>query len=127
METLRLIRMTLLMVMLAVTFTACSDDEKDIPSSIDNTLELMIGTWEGTGEEQGSLFTFKSDGTYVEQYGEYIISGTFEYFLNRYMFATYYHTDYGDENVIYTVVKITEDTLILNDNGHSDIMTFKRK
>ena len=127
MKTLRFFGMTLLMVLCALQFTACSDDENEIPSSADNTLELLIGTWEGTGEEEGSSFTFKSDGTYIDQDGEYIINGTFEYFTNRYMFVTYYKTDWGNENIIYTVVKITNDTLILNDNGHSDIITFKRK
>ena len=47
------------------------------------------------------------------------------------MFVTYYTNDCGqgdwkEENIIYTIVKITEDELILN-NGHSDIIIFKRK
>mgnify|MGYP006989208404 FL=1 len=127
MRTFRILA-ALMMAVVCVGLSSCSkDDDSEIPSSIDNTLELLIGTWEGTGEEEGSSFTFKSDGTYVEQYGKSITNGTFEYFPYRYMFVAYFHQEYGDENVIYTVVKITEDTLILNDNGHSDIMTFKRK
>ena len=48
------------------------------------------------------------------------------------MFVTYYTNDWGqgdwkEENIIYTIVKITEDELILNNNGHSDIIIFKRK
>ena len=31
------------------------------------------------------------------------------------------------ENTIYTVVKITEDELYLNNNGHSDIVIYNRK
>ena len=117
MRTFRLIGMTLLMVMLTVNFTACSDDDDDNELSlpVDNTLELLIGTWEGTGEVAGRLFKLTENGT-------------FEYFPNRYMFVTYYTTtNWGEENTIYTVVKITKEELYLNDNGHSDIVIYKRK
>lgn len=133
MKTLRLIGMTLLMVMLAVNFTACSDDDdNELSLPVDNTLELLIGTWEGTGEVEGEILTFNKDNTYTKQSEDYTQSGTFEYFPNRYMFVTYYTNDWGqgdwkEENIIYTIVKITEDELILNNNGHSDIIIFKRK
>ena len=124
MRTFRLIGMTLLMVMLTVNFTACSDDDDDNELSlpVDNTLELLIGTWEGTGEVAGRLFKFNEDYTYSYDYSNETENGTFEYFPNRYMFVTYYTTDWGEENTIYTVVKITEKELYLNDNGHSDIV-----
>ena len=93
----------------------------------DNTLELLLGTWQGTGEAEGETLTFNKDNTYTEQSEGYTQSGTFEYFPNRYMFVTYYTTDWGEENTIYTVVKITEKELYLNDNGHSDIVIYKRK
>ena len=129
MRTFRLIGMTLLMVMLTVNFTACSDDDDDNELSlpVDNTLELLIGTWEGTGEVAGRLFKFNEDYTYSYDYSNETENGTFEYFPNRYMFVTYYTTDWGEENTIYTVVKITEKELYLNDNGHSDIVIYKRK
>lgn len=130
MKTLRLIGMTLLMVMLAVNFTACSDDDDDNELSlpVDNTLELLIGTWEGTGEVAGRLFKFNEDYTYSYDYSNETENGTFEYFPNRYMFVTYYTTtNWGEENTIYTVVKITKEELYLNDNGHSDIVIYKRK
>ena len=130
MKTLRLIGMTLLMVMLTVNFTACSDDDDDNELSlpVDNTLELLIGTWEGTGEVAGRLFKFNEDYTYSYDYSNETEIGTFEYFPNRYMFVTYYTTtNWGEENTIYTVVKITKEELYLNDNGHSDIVIYKRK
>ena len=130
MRTFRLIGMTLLMVMLTVNFTACSDDEDDNELSlpVDNTLELLIGTWEGTGEVAGRLFKFNEDYTYSYDYSNETENGTFEYFPNRYMFVTYYTTtNWGEENTIYTVVKITKEELYLNDNGHSDIVIYKRK
>ena len=130
MRTFRLIGMTLLMVMLTVNFTACSDDDDDNELSlpVDNTLELLIGTWEGTGEVAGRLFKFNEDYTYSYDYSNETENGTFEYFPNRYMFVTYYTTtNWGEENTIYTVVKITKEELYLNDNGHSDIVIYKRK
>ena len=130
MRTVRLIGMTLLMVMLTVNFTACSDDDDDNELSlpVDNTLELLIGTWEGTGEVAGRLFKFNEDYTYSYDYSNETENGTFEYFPNRYMFVTYYTTtNWGEENTIYTVVKITKEELYLNDNGHSDIVIYKRK
>ena len=45
MKTLRLIGTTLLMVLCAVNFTACSDDEEQ---QGDKTLSLLIGSWEMT-------------------------------------------------------------------------------
>ena len=114
MRTFRLIGMTLLMVMLTVNFTACSDDDDDNELSlpVDNTLELLIGTWEGTGEVAGRLFKFNEDYTYSYDYSNETENGTFEYFPNRYMFVTYYTTtNWGEENTIYTVVKITKEEL----------------
>jgi hypothetical protein len=128
MKSLRLIGMTLLMVLCAVSFTACSDDDdNELSLPVDNTLELLIGTWEGTGEAEGETLTFNKNKTYTEQGESYTQNGTFEYFPNRYMFVTYYTTNWGEENTIYTVVKITEKELYLNDNGHSDIVIYKRK
>ena len=129
MRTFRLIGMTLLMIMLTVNFTACSDDDdNELSLPVDNTLELLIGTWEGTGEVAGRLFKFNEDYTYSYDYSNETENGTFEYFPNRYMFVTYYTTtNWGEENTIYTFVKITKEELYLNDNGHSDIVIYKRK
>lgn len=122
---------TSLLGALSMGVSSCGDDvtneiiqEVQIP---DNTLDLLIGSWQGTGEAEGETFTFNKDNTYTEQGEGYTQSGTFEYFPNRYMFVTYYTNDWGEENTIYTVVKITEEELFLNDNGHSDVVIYKRK
>ena len=124
MKTFKLLA-TSLLVALSTGFTSCGDDvtneiiqEVQVP---DNTLELLIGTWEGTGEAEGETLTFNKDNTYTEQSEGYTQSGTFEYFPNRYMFVTYYTTDWGEENTIYTVVKITKDELYLNNNENFKI------
>lgn len=120
---------TSLLVALSMGFVSCGDEVTNeiIQQEPDNTLELLIGSWQGTGEAEGETLTFNKNNTYTEtnEYGNQ--SGTFEYFPNRYMFVTYYTTDWGKENTIYTVVKITEDELYLNDNGHSDIVIYNRK
>lgn len=129
MRTIRLLA-TSLLVALGMGVSSCGDDVTNefIQQEPDNTLELLLGTWQGTGEAEGETLTFNKDNTYTEQDESYTQSGTFEYFPNRYMFVTYYTTtNWGEENTIYTVVKITKEELYLNDNGHSDIVIYKRK
>ena len=119
-----------LLVALSMGFVSCGDEVTNeiIQQEPDNTLDLLIGTWQGTGEAEGETLTFNKDNTYTKQSEDYTQSGTFEYFPNRYMFVTYYTTtNWGEENTIYTVVKITKEELYLNDNGHSDIVIYKRK
>ena len=128
---MRMIRLlaTSLLVALSMWVSSCGDDVTNeiIQQEPDNTLELLIGTWQGTGEAEGETLTFNKDNSYTEISGNETLSGTFKYFPNRYMFVTYYTTDWGKENTIYTVVKITKEELYLNDNGHSDIIIYKRK
>lgn len=120
---------TSLLVALSMGISSCGDDVTNeiIQQEPDNTLELLIGTWQGTGEAEGEILTFNKDNSYTEISENETLSGTFEYFPNRYMFVTYYTTDLGKENTIYTVVKITKEELYLNDNGHSDIVIYNRK
>ena len=129
MKAFRLLLATLLLGALCTGLSSCGDEitNEVVQQEPDNTLELLLGTWQGTGEAEGETLTFNKDNTYTEQSEGYTQSGTFEYFPNRYMFVTYYTTDWGEENTIYTVVKITEKELYLNDNGHSDIVIYKRK
>ena len=128
MRTFRLLAASLL-VALSMGVSSCGDDVTNeiIQQEPDNSLELLLGTWQGTGEAECETLTFNKDDTYTEISENETLNGTFEYFPNRYMFVTYYTTDWGEENTIYTVVKITEKELYLNDNGHSDIVIYKRK
>ena len=128
MKTFRLLA-TSLLVALGMGVSSCRDEitNEVIQQEPDNTLELLLGTWQGAGEAEGETLTFNKDNTYAEQSEGYTQNGTFEYFPNRYMFVTYYTNDWGEENTIYTVVKITKEELYLNDNGHSDIIIYKRK
>lgn len=58
MKTLKFLGMTLLMVLLAVNFTACSDDENEPNSPI-------VGTWKGgeVGFEFEEILIFNNNGT----------------------------------------------------------------
>lgn len=122
MRTFRLLA-TSLLVALSMGVSSCGDDVTNeiIQQEPDNTLELLIGTWQGTGEAEGETLTFNKDNSYTEISGNETLSGRFEYFPNRYMFVTYYTTDWGEENTIYTVVKITKDELYLNNNENFKI------
>lgn len=128
MKTFRLL-VTSLLIALCTGVSSCGDEitNEVIQQEPDNTLELLFGTWQGTGEAEGEAFTFNKDNTYTEKSENDTQSGAFEYFPNRYMFVTYYTTDWGEENTIYTVVKITKEELYLNNNGHSDIIIYNRK
>lgn len=123
MKAFRLLLATLLLVALCTGLSSCGDEitNEVVQQEPDNTLELLLGTWQGTGEAEGETLTFNKDNTYTEQSEGYTQSGTFEYFPNRYMFVTYYTTDWGEENTIYTVVKITKDELYLNNNENFKI------
>ena len=120
---------TLLSVALCTGLSSCGDEitNEVVQQEPDNTLELLLGTWQGTGEAEGETLTFRVDNTYTEISENETLNGTFEYFPNRYMFVTYYTNDWGEGNTIYTVVKITKEKLYLNDNGHSDIVIYNRK
>lgn len=128
MKIFRLLAISLL-VAVCVGISSCGDEitNEIIQQEPDTTLELLLGTWQGTGEAEGETLIFNKDNTYTEKSDSDTQSGTFEYFPNRYMFVTYYTTDWGKENTIYTVVKITEKELYLNNNGHSDIIIYNRK
>ena len=75
---------TSLLVALCTGFSSCGDDvTNEIIQEVqepDNTLELLIGTWEGTGEVAGRLFKFNEDYTYSYDtpYSNETENGTFE-------------------------------------------------
>ena len=81
MRTIRLLA-TSLLVALGMGVSSCGDDVTNefIQQEPDNTLELLLGTWQGTGEAEGETLTFNKDNTYTEQDESYTQSGTFEYF-----------------------------------------------
>lgn len=57
-----------LLVAVSIGFSSCGDDVTNeiIQLEPDNTLELLIGTWQGTGEAEGETLTFNKDNTYSE-------------------------------------------------------------
>ena len=124
MKTLRFLGMTLLMVMLAVNFTACSDDE-DEQIIIDQA--NLIGKWQSTWEkihkvENGKevvtsdeaytngLWEFKNDGTCIESYVDGGHIETSRWSLKDNKLTISYSDGYSD---VLTVNELTATKLIL--------------
>ena len=124
MKTFRLIGMTLLMVMLAVNFTACSDDE-DEQTIIEQA--NLIGKWQSTWEkihkvENGkevvtsdeaytnALLEFKTDGTCIESYVDGGHTETSRWSLKGNKLTISYDDGYSD---VLTVNELTATKLIL--------------
>ena len=124
MRIFRLIGMTLLMVMLAENFTACSDDE-DEQTIIEQA--NLIGKWQSTWEkihkvENGkevvtsdeaytnALLEFKADGTCIESRVEGGYTETSRWSLKDNKLTISYDDGYSD---VLTVNELTATKLIL--------------
>ena len=124
MKSLRLIGMTLLMVLCAVSFTACSDDEEE--QTIIEQANL-IGKWQSTWEkihkvENGKevvtsdeaytngLWEFKSDGTCIESYVDGGHTETSRWSLKDNKLTISYSDGYSD---VLTINELTANKLVL--------------
>lgn len=125
MKTLRLIGTTLLMVMLAVNFMACSDDDENDKPVIEEA--NLIGKWQSTWEkihkvENGKeavisdeaytngLWEFKADGTCIESRVEGGYTETSRWSLKGDKLTISYDDGYDDD---YTVKELTTNKLVL--------------
>ncbi len=142
MKTLRFLGMTLLMVMLAVNFTACSDDE-DEPNV--GTSQDLIGRWTLTWtkgwefdsdgfkdtwdeEDNGEDLVFKADGTGRKEtlYNEYPFNWSFENNNFKWDYELY-------EGRTTKIIQLDKNTLVLEITEYWDgkiesqeINTYKR-
>lgn len=124
MRAFRLIGMTLLMVMLAVNFTACNDDEEE-QTIIDQA--NLIGKWQSTWEkihkvENGKevvtsdeaytngLWEFKADGTCTEGYADGGYTETSRWSLKDNKLTISYSDGYSD---VLTINELTATKLVL--------------
>lgn len=124
MKTLKFLGMTLLMVMLAVNFTACSDDE-DEQAIIEQA--NLIGKWQSTWEkihkvENGKevvtsdeaytngLLEFKADGTCIESYADSNYKETNRWSLKDNKLTLSYSDGYSD---VLTINELTTNKLVL--------------
>ena len=125
MRTFRLIGMTLLMVILAVNFTACSDEEEEEQTIIEQA--NLIGKWQSTWEkihkvENGkevvtsdeaytnALLEFKADGTCIESRVEGGYTETSRWSLNDNKLTLSYSDGYPD---VLTINELTATKLVL--------------
>lgn len=140
MKTLRFLGMTLLIVMLVVNFTACSDDEPAIGSAQD-----LIGRWTLTWtkgwefdsdgfkdtwdeEDNGEDLVFKADGTGRKEtlYNEYPFNWSFENNNFKWDYELY-------EGRTTKVIQLDKNTLVLEITEYwegkiesQEINTYKR-
>lgn len=79
MKTFRLLPTSLLVASLSIGISSCGNDitNEIIQQESDNTLDLLIGSWRGTGEAEGETLTFNKDNTYTKTSENYTKSGTF--------------------------------------------------
>ena len=125
MKTLRFLGMTLLMVMLAANFTACSDDDDEDKTVIEQA--NLIGKWKSTWEkihkvENGKevvtsdeaytngLWEFKSDGTCIESYVDGGHTETSRWSLKDNKLTISYSDGYSD---VLTINELTANKLVL--------------
>lgn len=123
MRTFRLFGMTLLMVLCAVSFTACSDDENETVIEQAN----LIGKWQSTWEkihkvENGKevvtsdeaytndLWEFKADGTCIESRVDGGYTETSRWSLKGDKLTVSHNDGYDDD---YTVKELTTNKLVL--------------
>ena len=115
MRTLRFLGMTLLMVMLAVNFTACSDDEEE-QTIIDQA--NLIGKWQSTWEKIHKVENGKevvtSDEAYTNGLREFKADGTCtegsRWSLNGNKLTISYDDGYSD---VLTINELTANKLVL--------------
>ena len=125
MKTLRFFGMTLLMVMLAVNFTACSNDDEEEQTIIEQA--NLIGKWQSTWEkihkvENGKevvisdeaytngFWEFKADGTCIESRADGGYTETSRWSLKNNKLTISYNDGYSD---VLTVNELTAAKLVL--------------
>lgn len=141
MRTFRILA-ALVMAVVCVGLSSCSKDDDKKES--DNTLSLLMGTWEREGtwkiwtdvvREGTSLTTyiFKSDKTYTLIECDYKIDngkdridteeGTFTYYEDTKKLVL----NDGEDKYTVTIIEITNNTLTIDDDGGVEIYTRKNK
>lgn len=125
MKTFKLLGMTLLMVLCAVNFTACSDDDENDKPVIEEA--NLIGKWQSTWEkihkvENGKevvtsdeaytndLWEFKADGTCIESRVDGGYTETSRWSLKGDKLTVSHNDGYDDD---YTVKELTTNKLVL--------------
>ena len=125
MKTFKLLGMTLLMVLCAVNFTACGDDDENDKPVIEEA--NLIGKWQSTWEkihkvENGKevvtsdeaytndLWEFKADGTCIESRVDGGYTETSRWSLKGDKLTVSHNDGYDDD---YTVKELTTNKLVL--------------
>lgn len=101
---------SVLVVLFALTFSSCSDDD-DKGDKDKNDASSLVGTWR-FNDDGVYYITFKADGTgrYEDEYED----SSFDYTYNEKNSLLMLDFGYGDEDVL-RVVSVTSTTLVLQD------------
>ena len=126
MKTLRLIGTTLLMVVLCLNFTACSDDDDDDSSN------PIVGVWQNDDEGEHLRWTFRNDGSGEEHlfYDDDSESYTYQFTYTYDSKSSTLIINYDDDDTDKYTININGNTMIAayNDNKEGIIeTTFKKK
>ena len=128
MKTLRLINLWCAVFLLALSFTACSDDDNGSSGT------GIVSTWkyiQGTDGEYYELLRFNSDGTFLLEEHEFYNSsdewrtrtyrGTYEYDEEYQELTMYYVNEDGDVDDIRTfdILTLDSNTLVIDAWGGS--------
>ena len=70
MKSLKFLFVALTLLMEALTFTSCKDDEKDEPGAPQSSASL-VGTWVSEGNTFSETFIFSSNGTFTYIFKDY--------------------------------------------------------
>ncbi|MGM9846813.1 MAG: DUF6705 family protein [Muribaculaceae bacterium] len=120
MKKLKFLAMLLMAMTLSFAFTSCSDDDDDVQSP------EIIGTWMHSDSYETETITFNKNGSFEltevdYYYGETDIeTGKYKYSNN-----TLALTFDEDETEYYTVVSISETSLVLRDH-YGDVYVWTR-
>ena len=122
MKTLRLIGTTLLMVVLRLNFTACSDDDDDDSSN------PIVGVWQNDDEGEHLRWTFRNDGSGEEHlfYDNDSESYTYQFTYTYDSKSSTLIINYDDDDTDKYTININGNTMTAK-NEYGTEITYKKK
>ena len=119
MKKLKFLAMLLMAMTLSFAFTSCSDDDDDVQSP------EIIGTWMYSDSYGTNTFTFNKNGSFelteVDYYYGETDTWTGKYKYSNNTLALMFDED---ETEYYTVISISETSLVLRDHsGDVEVLT----
>lgn len=129
MRTFRIL-VALVMAVVCVSLSSCSkDDDVDKVSSEDNTLQLLVGTWEHKENEEVGTYQFNADYSYsynLDSPWENIdMRGAYRYYSDRHILVLLEEDDTNHYGAV-AIVEVSKDKLVLACDGSAWEYTRKK-